>query len=114
MQTSILKEIAEKELGRPPVIVGERAFVAHYADGVAVDFPYTNLRKLVRYCQLNNADFLYFTHRRVREWPFFSEYQTRGFPGNFTLVYSGLDAYGEKVELYRIVPDQPRLELNTA
>ena len=99
----IVQKIADKELGHPPVIVGERAYVAHYTQGVAVDFPYTDMRRLVRYCELNNADFIYFTYRRVRENPFFLEYQRNGFPKNFILVYTGLDAYGDKVVLYRIL-----------
>ena len=101
----ILKEIGEKELGRPPRVIAERDFIVFLLGAPRIPLPYTDYQGLVRYCELNNVEFLYLVHRRVRQegYPFFQAFTNNQALKNFSLVYSGVDAYGEKVELYRIV-----------
>lgn len=100
----LVQAIAADELHRVPVIVGERGWLALYSDSKQVYLPYTDLQHLVRYCELNSADFLYFSYRRVLNHPFFAEYERSGLPKNFVLLYSGSDYQGSKVVLYRILP----------
>jgi hypothetical protein len=102
----IVREIAENELQRTPIIVAQRAYLAYYAGGKQFYAPYTDLDKLLRFCELNSADFLYLKYSRLATYPFYKDLSERKLPNNFILVYEGQDANGGKIELYRIVRGQ--------
>jgi 4-amino-4-deoxy-L-arabinose transferase-like glycosyltransferase len=107
----ILQEIAENEGGRVPMVLAERSYINFFLGTPRLEFPYTDYQGLLKYCELNNVEFLYLVHRRLRKWetPFFEEFTNNNtqVSNNFSLLYSGVDAYGEKVELYRIVNYEP-------
>lgn len=104
----ILKDIAGNELGRVPIIVAERGYLTYFLGGTRLPLPYASYQSLVRYFELNKAEFLYFTHKRLRDrnWPFFKEFTNGHALADFTLVYAGADTSGEKVELYRFRNDK--------
>jgi len=102
----IVKTIAENELGRSPIITGEREYLAYFTGATQFYVPYTNYQGLVKYCELNDVDLLYMTHRRLRKFPFFEEFTKGRWLSDYALLYAGVDAYGEKVELYRFVRDK--------
>ena len=86
-------------------MLGERDYIAYFLGAPRIPMPYTDYQGLVRYCEINKVEFLYLVHRRLRNWghPFLQEFTHDRVLKNFTLLYSGVDAYGEKVELYRVV-----------
>jgi hypothetical protein len=98
----IVREIAQNELGKIPVVVAQRGYLAYYTGGMQCYIPYTNMDKLLRFCELNGADFLYLKHSRLGSYPFYKELSERKLPNNFVLVYEGRDANGGKIELYWI------------
>jgi len=99
----LVRNIATNELHRKAVIVGERGYLAHYSGAKQLYLPYTDLQRLIKFCELNKADFLYFSHQRVQTHPFFVDYLQNGLPKNFALLYFGLDYQGSKVVLYRVL-----------
>lgn len=106
---AIVKKIAQKELKRPPIISAQRAYLSYFAGGKQVFVPYTHYEGLVKYCQLNNVDFLYLKHSRVNKYPFFKAFSQNSPPSDFVLLYSGVDAYGGKIELYCFQGNKQRL-----
>jgi hypothetical protein len=100
---SIIREIVNNDLHREPVIVADRGYLAHYADAKQVYLPYADYDPLIRYCELNHADFLYLQDRRIQNQPFYEKYRAQGLPDNYVLIYNDVDARGGKVELYRVL-----------
>jgi len=98
---AIVKEITENELLRTPVIAAQRGYLAYFAEGKHLYLPYTDYEGLVRYCDLNHVDFLYLKHKRVECYPFLESFLKGSSPPDFVLLYRGVDAYGEGLELYR-------------
>ena len=98
---AIVKKMEENELQRTPVIASQRGYLAHSVEGKQVYLPYTDYQGLVKYCDLNNVDILYLKHRRVKKYPFSQAFLQDATNIDFVLLYTGLDPYGEKVELYR-------------
>ena len=99
----ILENVAESELDRAPIVLAETGYISYFLGGTRVSLPYTNYQRLVKYCELNEVEFLYFNHRRIRLWkfPFLEDFTSGRALTDFALLYTGVDAYGEKVELYR-------------
>lgn len=100
----ILKTVAQNDLHRPPIITAQRHYISYFANGEHFYLPFTDYNGLVRFCNLNHVDFLYLKHSRVKAYPFFHTFHQHEPNNNFVLIYSGLDAGGRKVELYRFVP----------
>ena len=99
----IIREIVDTDLPGTPVIAAQRRYLAHFAEAKHVYLAYTDLKRLIRYLDLNQVDFLYLKHNRVDKYPFYAEYQEGGLPERFVLIYSGLDANGENVQMYRLL-----------
>jgi hypothetical protein len=99
----ILNNIAENELRRAPIVLAQRSYIAYFLEGPRFDIPYTNYQGLVKYCELNEVEFIYFSHRQIshHKYPFFEDFTSGHALADLALVYTGVDAYGEKVELYR-------------
>lgn len=100
---NVIREIVSNDLRREPVIVADTGYLAHYADAKQVYLPYADYDPLIRYCELNHADFLYLQDRRIQDQPFYKKYREQGLPDNYALIYNGVDARGGKVELYRVL-----------
>jgi hypothetical protein len=105
----ILKNIAENELGRAPNVLAQRSYIAYFLGGTRLDLPYTDYQGLVKYCELNEVEFFYFSHRQIREgkYPFLVAFTSGSALADFALLHTGLDDYGEKVELYRFRNGKP-------
>jgi len=97
----IIKTLERNELRRKPIITAQRRFLTYFAGGDHLYLPFTDYKGLVRYCSLNNVDFLYLNHRRVKEYPFFNTFHQHQPNANFSSIYNGIDCKGGKVELYR-------------
>ena len=98
----IIKEIERNELHRPPKIVAQLNYISYYGGGEGIRLPFTSYEKLVKYCELNNADFLYLHYGFGSSYPFMSSFiQKRGID-DFILLYRAKDSYfGKEIELYR-------------
>jgi hypothetical protein len=97
----IIVDIVKKELFSPPNITAQRGYLSHLTGGKQIYLPYTDYKGLVRYCELNNVDFLYLKHRRVKEYPLSTNFLQKEAHPDFTLLYNGVDDFGEKIELFR-------------
>ena len=97
----IIVDIVKKELFRPPNITAQRGYLSHLTGGKQIYLPYTDYKGLVEYCELNNVDFLYLKHRRVKKYPLLTNFLQKESHPDFTLLYNGVDAFGEKIELFR-------------
>lgn len=102
----IVRKIVDTELHREAVVAANRGYISHYADARQVYLPYADLDALLKYNKLNNIDFIYLQERRLKRHPFFQQYQEQGLPGNYQLLYSGQDAQGETVKLYRVLKEE--------
>ena len=85
---------------RGPRIVARTAHVPFMSNGECYYIPYTDYEGLVRYCYLNDVDYLYFLHRRLKRYPFYEQFE-RGEIPEFQLVFSGTDAYDKETGLYK-------------
>ena len=99
---SIIKKISENELGRAPNIAAERGYLAYFSNGNQFYLPFTIYEKFVTYCELNNVDFFYLNHHRVKskKYPFYEHFQKKGV-SDFDTIYSGFDFHGREVSLFR-------------
>jgi len=100
---AIVKKIAENDLLRTPIIVSGKSYLSYFTDGRGLRAPYDDYEALVKYSNLNNVDFLYLKHNRFikHKYPFFKAFLQDIPPPDFVLLYSGVDEYGGKIELYR-------------
>lgn len=104
---TIVKKIEENELRRAPIIVSQRGYLAYFTGGKQFYLPYTDYEGLVKYCNLNNVDIFYLKHKKVKKYPFFQAFLKDKSTPDFSLLYSGVDAYGGKIELYRFQKKEP-------
>lgn len=63
--------------------------------------PYTDYAGLVKYCDLNQVDFVFLEHRKIKKFPFLKAFLKEHVPLEFSLLYKGADALGYNIELYR-------------
>lgn len=97
----IVKNIAEKELLRPPTLSARKGYLIYYADARPEALPYTDLQGLARFCELNRVDFVFLEHRLIQGYPFLEAFADGTPPVGFALLHRGVDAFGGKMELYR-------------
>jgi len=98
----IIKDIERNELHRAPRIVAQWFYISYYAGGEGIRLPYTSYEKLVKYCELHNADFLYLHYGTGSSHPFIGSFVQKRGTEDFVLIYRGKDSYGGKdIELYR-------------
>jgi hypothetical protein len=103
--SEIIKKLAQAELNHRPIILAQRTYLARFAGGIGVEMPNADYQQFLRYCELNHVDFFYLQHRRLvrkrRYAPFYEHFLTETGHSEFRRIYSGEDAFGGKVELYR-------------
>ena len=102
--SEIIRKLAQTELNRRPTILAQRTYLARFVDGIGVEMPYADYQQFLRYCELNHVDFVYLQHRLVRKGryaPFYDHFLTETGHSEFERIYSGEDAFGDLVELYR-------------
>lgn len=98
---SVVRNLVTEEKGGSPRISSRKAYFPYYADGKHVFLPYASYPALVKYCNLNDVDFLFLEHRFIRDDPFLSRFTGDSPPADFSLLYSAEDSFGMKLELYR-------------
>lgn len=96
----ILRQAAS-ELGRPPRLSARAGYLAYFADAQGLALPYADYDAFVKYCDLNEVDFVYLQHHRVGQFPLFERFREADFEDHFQLVYRGADTAGETFELFR-------------
>jgi hypothetical protein len=97
----IVKNIAEKELLRPPILSARKGYLIYYADAKPEALPYTDIQGLARFCELNGVDFVFLEHRLIQAYPFLDAFNGGSIPAGFVLLHRGTDPFGGKMELYR-------------
>ena len=105
--TNIINKIKSDEPGRKPKIAAQYGFLAYFVDAEAYYLPRVSMDKFLVWAKLNKVDFLYINHRLMQPYPFLAEYIENGLPDNYTKLYTGADAHGNKTELYQIL--QPEI-----
>lgn len=100
---ALVQHIVEEEGIRRPLVVSEKGYVAHYAGTAHKDTPYVDFDRFIRYCELNEADFVYLHYGSMldRGYPFLQAFQMGHLEDRFELLYRGKDAFGDPIELYR-------------
>ena len=102
-EVALIKRIARDELGHRPVLMDQRSYLSYFSDSKHVSLPYAEMKPMLRYCELNEVDFVYFNDRRIEKYPFYAMYKEQGLPDNYILLLSGTDATGAETRLYRVV-----------
>lgn len=100
---TIMKNIAESELQRTPKVTAQRRHIEYFIDGRFYYLPYTDYEGLIKYCNLNNIDFIYLKYNRLKDYPFLKKFLNNDISAELKLIYSGVDAYGGKIEVYRFI-----------
>jgi len=99
---AVVRAISEAELGRRPVVIDRKAYLAYFAGGEWLAMPYADAEGLLRYAALNHADFLFLDHDFLSEYPFMKELETGASLPGLELLYGGVDSRGSRFELFRI------------
>lgn len=97
----IVKQIARDEMVRSPNISARKGYLAYFAEGTQLAIPHTTYEGLVKYCDMNNVDFVYLQHRLLSGYPFLSEFLKNNSAPDFALLYIAKDRSGRNMELYR-------------
>jgi hypothetical protein len=98
---AVIKEAIHKDALKFPKIVDRKTYLPFYAGIDSIPLPYTNYEGLVKYCRLNNVDFLFLRHNLINQFPFVSTFNDRSKIDEFELLYSEKDDYGLN-ELYQV------------
>jgi len=104
-----IRQDVEANLHRRPRIAARTNYFSYLADAANVALPHTDYRGLVRYCELNDIDYVFLEHRRLSAFPFLGNFLQRDTP-RFQRVYAGNDSGASPVELYRFERAGPLLE----
>ena len=97
----IVKSVAQKESLRPPTLAARKGYLIYYSDAKPAALPYTDIRGLARFCELNAVDFVFLEYRLIQGYPFLEAFLVGSLPDEFVLLHQGTDAFGGKMELYR-------------
>lgn len=97
----IIKSITEKELLRRPILSARKGYLIYHADAEPAALPYTNMEGLIKFCTLNQVDFIFLEYAHIENHPFLRVFADGKPPQEFALLYRGADAFGRKLELYR-------------
>jgi 4-amino-4-deoxy-L-arabinose transferase-like glycosyltransferase len=107
-----LRQDVEANLHRRPRIAARTNYFSYLADAANFALPHTDYRGLVRYCELNDIDYVFLERRRLSAFPFLGNFQRSDAP-RFKPVYAGDDSGGFPVELYRFERVGPLPETTT-
>ena len=84
-----------------PTLAAQRGYLSYYTQSKQEYLPYCDYDAFVKWCSLNNVEFVYLNHRKVHGYPFFTEFLMGRGVVDFILLYRGADKNGKPVELYR-------------
>ena len=98
---SIVREAAEKEGVGDPSIVLRKMYLAYYAGMRHLAMPWTDFSGLVKYCEENDATYLFLTHRVLEEHPLLEAFRRAAPPERFELLHRERDDFGGLLEVYR-------------
>jgi hypothetical protein len=99
----IIREVSGRELKKYPKIIARKQYIAYYAEGERVLTPYTDYNGFVKYCKLNNADFLYLEHEPLFSYPFLEVFRGRKPHPDFILLHEKRDPYNNLIQLFRFI-----------
>lgn len=98
---TIHREIKKSEIHKPKIL-SRKSFFPYMAGAQRLSIPYADYDKLVKYCKLNNADYLFLNYSLVQNFPFLNVFN-KGYLEDFKLLYSRISPNGEKIELYKFI-----------
>lgn len=102
--TAVLNDdIKKQNLNRSEVKLATREqYASFFTRTQRVRLPYTDYARLITYLSLNSVDYLYLDHGLPSiRYPFMKYFQ-EDVPSEFTLIYSGENWKGKKVQLFRV------------
>ena len=102
----IIKTISKNDLHRIPIISSRKQYITYFSGGHPAYLPFTDYKGLVKYCKINQVDFLYLHYRLIKKFPFINQFKNSGGTPYFKKLFSGKDPYGENNELYRFTINQ--------
>jgi hypothetical protein len=97
----IVREIAKIELKRAPVVTAHKRYLSYYTDATHYYIPFSDYKGLMQYCYLNNVDFIYLKYKNLKNYPFIEKFLDNDIDSELQLLFSGTDAAGDKIELYK-------------
>lgn len=80
-------------------IASRKGYLSYLADETQVPIPFADFNKLRTYCELNKINYVFLEYQRIQEFPFLENFKSGDTQG-FTIIFSGLNSEGEKLELY--------------
>ncbi|MCK5013090.1 MAG: glycosyltransferase family 39 protein [Candidatus Omnitrophica bacterium] len=95
-----LNQYAREASMEAPKIVSRKGNLAFYAKMEGFPIPYTTYEKFIRYCGLNEIDFMFFEHRLLKKYPFYQEWISREQKEGLTLLYREIDDFNKPIELF--------------
>jgi hypothetical protein len=96
-----IRQDVDANLHRKPRITARTNYLAFLADVANFPLPYTDYPGLVRYCELNNIDYVFLEDARLSAFPFLANFRRGDTPG-FERIYAGNDSRSVPVGLYRL------------
>ncbi|MDZ7344453.1 MAG: glycosyltransferase family 39 protein [candidate division KSB1 bacterium] len=105
---TIINQQRQLNPGQTPKIVLRKAYFSYMAGAQVFFIPFTDYQRFVRYCWLNEIDYLFLQDHLVAKFPFFERFQTD--PEEFECLYRGVDELGNLMRLYRFKMETVLLE----
>lgn len=103
---SIASDIRHSELRQPIKLAARKGYLAYFSGSEGVALPYSDYQGLVRYLSLNDVNLVFLEHRQLDGYPFVRNFVTKKVEPEFTLLYSGFDSFGQKLEVYKFAGQQ--------
>lgn len=96
---SIIAKEIRSDSRRAPRIAVRKGYFTYMANAERFFIPFTDYRGLVKYCRLNDIDYLFIQDNLVEKYPFFENFKAD--LQEFECLHRGADEFGNAIRLYR-------------
>jgi hypothetical protein len=96
---AMVKKESQSNPERVPRVAVRKAYFTYFAEAQRFFLPYTDYPGLVRYCRLNDIDYVLLQDNLVSWFPFYERFESD--PPDFQRLYKSADELGNLIRLYR-------------
>jgi 4-amino-4-deoxy-L-arabinose transferase-like glycosyltransferase len=98
---AIIQKENETNQAKTRRIAARKGYFTYMTNATQVPLPYTDYEGLVRYCNLNEVDYIFLEYKVIREYPFLERFRKGETPDFQRLYAAGNSSFGSTIELYR-------------
>ncbi|PID59214.1 MAG: hypothetical protein CR986_06975 [Ignavibacteriae bacterium] len=103
----------DKTKDRKSNIVSIKTYLSYFVNGKFFPFPFTNYKKLIRYCELNHIDYLLLDNRNMQQYEVLNIFSTKQNIKEFDLVYQSNIDQDNELRLYKFLGEKEMTVTNS-